>query len=213
MDRREAMSLFGLGAPLAVGAVLAARSGPGPGRGAGLRGLPNYALTTHEGREVRFYDDLVKGKLVLINFMYTNCKGICPGQTANLVKVQRHFGDRAGRDVHMYSITLQPEVDTPAELKKHAQAHRTGPGWTYLTGAPADVESLRRRLGFVDLDPAKDRLNGSHIGVLLYGNEPLDRWAACPAMAAPDLIAYNVLGLKGEAPPWMPPFRKSSGRA
>jgi protein SCO1/2 len=214
MDRRHLLSV--LGGSLVGASIPRIGQATVPTTGArGIRSgpLPNYELTTHEGKQVRFYDDLVRGKLVLINFMYTHCKGICPGQTANLLKVQKQLGDRVGRDVFMYSITLEPKVDTPEVLRRHAASYRTGPGWTYLTGKPDDIEALRRRLGFIDLDPAKDVQSSSHIGVIVYGYEPLHRWAACPALAAPDLIAHNALSLLGEPVPWQPAFRKSRGPA
>jgi protein SCO1/2 len=80
------------------------------------RSFPNVTLTTHEGKKVKFYDDLLKDKIVIINFMYVKCEGICPGTTANLVKVQKLLGDRIGKDIFMYSITLKPEEDTPEKL-------------------------------------------------------------------------------------------------
>src|SRR5262244_4555241 len=70
------------------------------------RSFPNVTLTTHEGKKVKFYDDLLKDKIVIINFMYIRCQGTCPGTTANLVKVQKLLGDRVGKDIFMYSITL-----------------------------------------------------------------------------------------------------------
>jgi protein SCO1 len=202
MDRRQLLSMLGGSAP-ATGLAKVAPRRRAP------RDLPNFELTTHEGKQVRFYDDLLRGKLVLINFMYTDCRGVCPGQTANLLKVQQQLGDRVGRDVFMYSLTLQAKADTPEVLRKYADAHRTGPGWLYLTGKPAEIEIIRRRLGFVDSDPARDVVPSSHIGVALYGYEPLDRWAACPALGAPDLMASNILSLKGERAPWLSTFRKS----
>jgi len=63
------------------------------------RYFPNVTVVTHEGRKARFYDDLIKDKIVTINFMYADCEGICPGITANLVKVQKVLGDRVGRDI------------------------------------------------------------------------------------------------------------------
>src|SRR5262249_35699336 len=93
------------------------------------RYFPNVALTTHEGRKVRFYDDLIKDKIVTINFMYADCEGVCPGITANLVKVQRALGERVGRDIFMYSFTLKPEHDSPDVLKEYAEMHRAKPGW------------------------------------------------------------------------------------
>ncbi|HZN00715.1 MAG TPA: SCO family protein, partial [Pyrinomonadaceae bacterium] len=72
------------------------------------RSFPNVTLTTHKGKKVKFYDDLLKDKIVLINFMYVRCDGKCPGTTANLVKVQKLLGDRVGKDIFIYSITLKP---------------------------------------------------------------------------------------------------------
>src|SRR3989449_3130277 len=83
---------------------------PRPGPRAGY--FPNVLLRTHENKTVRFYDDLVKGKIVLINFMYAKCEGLCPRQTANLVQVQQALGKHVGRDIFMYSITLKPEQDS-----------------------------------------------------------------------------------------------------
>ena len=93
------------------------------------RYFPNLVLMTHEGRQVRFYDDLIKDKIVTINFMYTQCEdGRCPVTTANLVRVQKLLGSRVGRDIFMYSFTLAPEHDTPTVLKRYAKAYGVGPG-------------------------------------------------------------------------------------
>jgi protein SCO1/2 len=158
------------------------------------RVFPNVTLTTQDGRKVKFYDDLIKDKIVLINFMYVRCQGICPGATANLVKVQNLLGDRVGRDIFMYSITLKPEEDTPAVLKKYAEAYKTKPGWLFLTGDPKDVELLRQSLGFIDRDPARDANKSNHVGMVRYGNERLQLWAGCPSTLRPGGIVH-VLGL------------------
>ena len=92
----------------------------------------------------------------------------------------------------MYSITLEPEHDTPAVLRAYAREHRAGPGWTFLTGRPADVERLRRSLGFVDPDPDLDKDKANHIGNIRYGNEPLMLWAACPGMADAPWIVESI---------------------
>src|ERR1043166_3016565 len=112
--------------------------------------------------------------------MYAKCKGICVPTTANLVRVQQLLGTRVGADVFMYSITLEPAVDTPEDLARYAAANGVGPGWTFLTGAPADCELLRRRLGFTDPDPERDKDTTNHTGMVRYGNEPKHLWAACP---------------------------------
>ena len=157
------------------------------------RNFPNVSLVTHENRKVKFYDDLVKGKIVLFNFFYTRCEGICIPATANLRKVQHLLGDRVGRDIFMYSISLKPEEDTPADLKAYREAYEvTAPGWTFLTGPKANCELLRRRLGFADVDPERDKDVTQHSGLVVFGNEPLDSWTACPALATPAVIAEAV---------------------
>ena len=144
--------------------------------------FPNVVLTTHDNEKARFYDDLVRGRVVVFSFMYTTCDGRCPLYTENLKKVQIILGERLGRDIFMYSITLDPQTDTPRVLSRYVESHGIEPGWTFLTGKPADIESLRRRLGFVESDPQLDKQKSSHQGLIRYGNEKLDRWAACPAM-------------------------------
>lgn len=158
----------------------------------------NVALTTHEGRTVRFYDDLVKDKTVMFNFFYTNCvnEAVCPLSTANLVRVQKLLASRMGRDVFMYSITLDPAHDTPKVLAKYARAFGVGPGWLFLTGNAADVEALRRSLGFVSPDPVEDKDRSQHIGMLRMGIEPLERWAACASLARPEWIVQSLVRLE-----------------
>ena len=157
------------------------------------RHLPDVALVTHRGATVRFYDDLVKDRKVVINFVYTRCQGICVPVTANLVRVQKLLGDRVGRDIFFYSITLKPEEDRPAALDEYAAVHGVGPGWLFLTGRPEDIELLRQKLGFRYDDPAEDADKSNHIGMIRMGNEPYLRWSACPGQAAPAWIAKDIL--------------------
>jgi protein SCO1/2 len=149
-------------------------------------------LTTHENEKARFYEDLLRGRTVIMNFMYTRCDGRCPLYTANLVKVHKLLGGRAGRTVHMYSFTLDPVLDTPRVLRDYAEAHNIGPGWRFLTGRPEDMERLRRKLGFVSTDPSLDSQKSSHTGLIRFGNERLDRWAAMPALADPEKIVRHL---------------------
>jgi protein SCO1/2 len=157
--------------------------------------FPDVLLTTHEGKQVRFYDDLIKDKLVVINFMYAKCEGICPGITTNLRRVQKLLGDRVGRDIFFYSFTLKPQIDTPEKMAEYAKMHKAGPGWLFLTGTPADMEELRRKLGFTNPDPLADADVTQHIGNIRYGNEALEWWAACPGMSRPDAIVQSILWL------------------
>ena len=154
--------------------------------------FPNMSLITHEGKPVRFYDDLLRGKTVLINMMYAQCEGICPGMTANLSRVQKALGDQVGRTVFMYSLTLQPDQDTPAVLADYVQMHRIRPGWKFLTGNRADIEAVRGSLGFFDRDPAIDGDKTQHTGMVLLGNDALNRWCSTPAMREPEQIVAAI---------------------
>ena len=156
------------------------------------RYFPNLVLTTQEGKKVKFYDDLVKDKIVVFNMFYAKCEGICSPVTRNLARVQNLLGDRVGKDIFFYSFSLKPKEDTVPALKHYAEMHRVKPGWLFLTGSADDMELLRRKLGFVDPDPEVDKDTSNHIGVLKYGNEPLQRWGGCPGMQAPDAIAEAI---------------------
>ncbi len=157
------------------------------------RNLPNVNLVTHEGERVRFYDDLVKDKFVAINMMYTSCKTSCPLTTANLVEVHKLLGERVGRDVFMYSITLDPKVDTVAVLADYAKTFGVGKGWKFLTGKPEEIELLRRGLGFTWADQEMDVNKDFHTAMVRYGNEPLMLWGAVPGMSEPGWLAECIM--------------------
>ncbi len=164
--------------------------------------FPNVVLLTHEGERMRFYDDLIKDKAVFINFMYARCGDICPGMTANLKRLENEFGGRVGRDIFMYSITLEPEHDTLPMLKAYAENFGVGPGWKFLTGTKDDIELLRKRLGFSYSDPVRDQNKTEHTGMVKYGIERLERWGASPALANPRDIAQYFYWMEpnGERP-------------
>ncbi len=161
--------------------------------------FPNVILYTHEGEAVRFYDDLIRDKVVAINMMYADCAGICPVATANLVQVQQMLGDRIGRDVFMYSITLQPELDTPNGLKRYVERHNIKSGWKFLTGAPEDIELVRYRLGFYDRDENIDNIKENHTGMIRIGYDTLNRWSMAPALAEPQQIMATINHLDPKA--------------
>lgn len=169
------------------GAAHAAKAGPRADY------FPNAVVQTHEGKKLRFYDDVVQGKTVVFSMMYTVCTGICPGNTANLLQVQQALGSRLGKDIFMYSLTLQPEFDTPAALRDYVKRYGIQPGWTFLTGRPKEMDTIRRRLGFFDEDPRIDANLASHTGMVRIGNEALDRWFSMPALSPPKHIAREIL--------------------
>jgi protein SCO1/2 len=211
MNRRELFQVFRTAAvPAAAATIARAGSVAAPkssdcttpaheGPRAGF--FPNFVVMDQDGTKARFYEDLVRGKIVLFNFFYADCEARCPLYTANLVKVQALLGDRVGRDIFMYSLTLDPAHDKPRVLKEYMRMHGVQPGWTFLTGRPAEMEELRKRLGFTDIDPAVDKEKSEHLGIIRYGNEKLDRWAACPAATRPETIVEYLSWLDPKKPP------------
>ena len=165
------------------------------------RYFPDVVMQTHEGKTVRFYEDVIRDRIVTLNFMYVNCAdGICPITTHKLQQVQKQLKARMGRDIFMYSITMDPERDTVAALRKHARSHKVGPGWLFLRASPQDTEMLRRRLGFYSRDPEVDAKKANHAAMVRYGNEPRQLWAAISAFAAPEVIARAILWVAPQPP-------------
>src|SRR5262245_40354014 len=117
------------------------------------RSFPNVTLRTQDGELVRFYDDLLKSRIVMVNFFYTTCAGTCTTTTHNLARVVDGLGDRFERHVRLLSITVDPAHDTPAVLKAYANQHGARAGWYYLTGSRRDVDAIQAALG------ARDRYN------------------------------------------------------
>jgi len=188
----------------ALGPASEIRPGIATARTGGRQRFPNVPLLTQNGERVRFYDDLVKGKIVMINAFYATCNGICPRGTRTLREVQERLGDRVGREVFMYSLTLKPAEDTPDVLKDYAETYDVAPGWTFLTGRPEDCELLRRRLGFQLTDPKLDADTSQHTGSVLAGNETIDRWLMCPTSIPAVEILRGLRSLRldvGELPP------------
>jgi protein SCO1/2 len=171
--------------------------------GWGAEFYTNALLRTHENKTVRFYDDLIKGKIALINFMYTSCELWCPRSTAKLAKVQKMLGDRVGRDVFMYSISLKPWEDDPATLKRYAEAHGARPGWLFLTGDNYDITTLRFKLlrfdhPMLDFDPVQ------HTGMVRIINGSLTKWTMCPLGA----MTHQIV----DAVSWVEPTKPMSVR-
>ena len=184
---RRALPAIALAAALAVVAADAAAGTSGPGRQRFREGyFPNLELTTHEGKKVKFYDDVIKDKVVAINFMFTSCKDVCPGETARLRQVQQLLGDRVGDDVFMYSITIDPDTDTPEVLADYHARYKLGPGWTFLTGKDEDLDLLQRKLGLLieDLEDPND-----HNVNLIIGNEATTQWMTRSPYDNPSILA------------------------
>lgn len=162
------------GGAQASGDGQAASSGKG-GSVWGANYFPNVPLITHEGETVRFFDDLIKDKVVAINFIYTTCPDACPMETARLLEVQQLLGDRMGQDVFFYSVTIDPEHDTQPVLEKFAKDWEIGPGWTFLTGKEEDITRLRKKLG-VYIEEIQGPDSRDHNLSLVIGNQSTGRW-------------------------------------
>ena len=159
--------------------------------------FPNVVVQTHEGQRALFYDDLLRGKMVMINCMSVENEALFP-LSRNLARVQRLLRDRLGRSLFMYSITVDPEHDTPRVLKAFADKHGAGPGWMFLTGEPAAIQTLRSRL-FVSGD-SHDHGAGQDCSLALirYGNEAVGLWGSVPAKTDPELIAMRISWIQPE---------------
>src|ERR1044072_2301994 len=152
----------------------------------------NALLRTQENKEVRFYDDLIRGKQVLINLMYATCEGACPIVTANLVKVYEALKDRMGKDLFMYSMTVKPEEDDPAALKSYAAMHRALlPGWAFLTVDPYDLETIRYRLFAMNHIAIDTNIYG-HTSFLLIINDATNRWLHVDPMASMSTVLRKI---------------------
>lgn len=161
--------------------------------------FPNVELITQNGEKVRFYDDLIKGKVVAIDLIYTTCKYSCPLQTARLVQLQKLLGDRMGKDIFFYSITIEPEHDTPDVLKEYAEKYHVGPGWLFLTGREADIKLISRKLGLDSL-PRGDDPDG-HTPTLLVGNEATGLWMRNSALDNTRFLALKIQQMMGYGSP------------
>lgn len=155
--------------------------------------FPNVELLDQSGRRLRFVDDvLTSASVVVINMMYAQCTNICPPNTANLIRVRDALGKRFGRDIAFISLTLRPEVDRPGVLLDYAKQYKTGPGWSFLTGHPVEIEALRRSMGFYDRDPELEAQIARHTGMALVGAVARDRWTTVPTLATVSKIVHTI---------------------
>jgi len=194
-----------LGALAARGEETGARTGatlapahkfapPLPGREVMRRRyFPNVELVTHTDKKVKFYDDVLKDKIVILNMMYADCEGVCPTITANLKHVQKILHEQINHEIFIYSMTVKPEQDTPAKLKEYAKMHGINDKyWTFLTGKPEEVDMLRHLTGFADPNPEIDKDKARHSGMIRYGNEPMALWGTCQGSGEPEWMAQEI---------------------
>jgi protein SCO1/2 len=154
--------------------------------------FPNVELTSHEGKVYRFQDDLIDDKVVVINFIYTACKNSCPAETARMKQVYRELDGRVGKDIQMYSISIDPELDTPERLSEYMKKFKTGPGWSFFTAPKEDTDRLRRSLGLYMEDAvAEDDMD--HNLSFIMGNDRTGKWIKRSPFDDPQSLA-NLIG-------------------
>ena len=168
---------------LGIHPVSAGRLGPGY--------YPNVPLVNQDGETLYFYDDVIKGKVVSINFMFTSCPDSCPLETAKLREVQKRLGEHVGKDVFMYSITVDPERDTPAVLKAYMEKFEVARGWQFLTGKKEDIDLIRRKLAMYNED--EDELSDHAINFIM-GNEATGQWVKRTPFDVPQSLVAVLLG-------------------
>ena len=107
---------------------------------------PAFILTNQSGNRVSLADQ--QGKVVAVTFIYATCKDTCPILTAKMAMIQRKLGADFGSKVRFASITVEPEIDTPAVLKAYAEKHSADlAGWSFLTGSSKEIQDVVRRYG------------------------------------------------------------------
>ncbi len=107
---------------------------------------PEFTLTTQDGARITLSD--LRGKVVVITFIFASCADTCPLLTAKMAGLQDRLGSAVGSQVFFVSITVDPERDTPDVLKRYAEAHRANPAaWAFLTGRPAEIRDVATRYG------------------------------------------------------------------
>jgi len=147
----------------------------------------NLELVNQDGETVRFFDDVLKDKVVVINFIFTNCEGACPLMTHKLTLVRDSFEGKIGNPLQFVSLSIDPERDTPAAMKEFAKTHHADhDGWVFLTGKPENLEAITKRLGqFTDDVEA-------HSTMMLAGNVNEAHWIKIQPYEQPPQITEKL---------------------
>lgn len=148
--------------------------------------IPDIPVVNQDGQKLRFYSDLVKGKVVAINFIYTTCTTVCPVQGATFARMQDLMGERTGVQAFLIAISVDPVTDTPERLKAWGAKFHAQPGWTSVTGKKADIDKLLRALGAYS--PGKE----DHPPMLLIGNDARGSWTRAYGLAPPARLVALV---------------------
>ncbi|HSE16158.1 MAG TPA: SCO family protein [Pyrinomonadaceae bacterium] len=143
--------------------------------------IPNTRILDQNGKQLNFYDDLIKGKTVAINFIFTTCTTVCPPLTATFRKVQQTAAER-GLDLKLVSVSVDPAVDTPERLRAFAEKFKVDQGWTFVTGDKGEIDLLLQSLG------ASVANKNDHTPMILIGNDTVDYWTRAYGLSPPSRL-------------------------
>ena len=159
------------------------------GENAQRKYFTNSELVTQNDEVVRFYDDVLKDKVVLINFIYTHCKNACPMNSQIFSAIQGLLGDKMGTRVKLVSISVDPVRDTPAALREFSEKYSPGEGWKFLTGEKKNIVTVMRKLGPYDPD-----FEG-HSPMYIMGNVKTGHWKRMRGNVSPENIVKFIWAL------------------
>ena len=154
--------------------------------------IPDVKVTTQDGRTVNFYSDLIKGKVVAVNFVFTSCTTVCPPMGAIFGKLQEQHAGRIGKDEYLISVSIDPEVDTPARLKAWGKKFGARPGWTLVTGKQADITRILKAMNAYSPDYV------NHQPVTIVGNDATGTWKRSYGFATAAKLGAMLDELRGE---------------
>lgn len=148
--------------------------------------IPDVHVYDQNGKRLNFYSDLIKGKTVAINFIFTTCTTICPPLTATFRRVQQDLAARP-LQVHLISVSVDPVVDTPERLLEFAAKFKAGPGWTFVTGDKSEIDLLLRALEVAVAD------KNDHTPMILIGNDPAAYWTRAFGLSSPTSLVKIIV--------------------
>ena len=147
--------------------------------------LPDVTVQDQNGKTLNFYSDLVKGKVVAVNFVFTTCTAICPSLTATFRKVQQQLAEQK-LPAQLISVSVDPTVDTPERLQEFATKFKAEPGWTFVTGNTSDIDSILKEFG-VGIANKND-----HTPMVLIGNDDAGYWTRAYGLSSPTALVKLI---------------------
>lgn len=191
------MRAYGLASPVQMARLIeqvSAKPEPPATVSPAQKYFTDVVLLNQDGAPMRFYSDLIKNRIVIINSFFTTCTSICPPMNQNMTRIQDALGERLGRDVYLISISVDPQTDTPPKLKEYAAQIRAKPGWYFLTGKKENVDWALYKLGqYVE---AKD----DHVGIIIIGNEATGMWKKAFGLAKAEALIKLVEEVVNDKP-------------